>query len=121
MNMNIAVGQIYIAVGQIYITVGWLYIVVGQIYIVVGQIYDVIAHKYEYDNKYLINMNMIININLNININPIVLLIQTLSPTYPFYYKHTNTYVTAVTNGAIKVALNGTTHNRTLVNSVPDQ
>ena len=32
-----------------------------------------------------------------------------------------NTYVTAVTNGAIKVALNGTTHNRALVNSVPDQ
>ena len=31
MNMNIAVGQIYIAAGQIY---------------------DVIAHKYEYDNKY---------------------------------------------------------------------
>ena len=37
---------------------------------------------------------------------------------YPFYYKHT--HVTAVTNGAIKVALNETTHNRTLVNSLPD-
>ena len=33
----------------------------------------------------------------------------------------TNTYVTAVTNGTIKVAFNGKTHNRTLVNSVPDQ
>ena len=36
-------------------------------------------------------------------------------------HTHTYTYVTAVTNGAIKVTLNGTTHNRTLVNSVPDQ
>ena len=41
---------------------------------------------------------------------------------YPFYYKHTltHTYVTAVTNGTIKVTFIGTTHNRTLVNSVPD-
>ena len=35
--------------------------------------------------------------------------------------KHTYTDVTSVTNGAIKVTLNGTTHNRTLVNSLPDQ
>ena len=34
---------------------------------------------------------------------------------------HNHTYVTAVTNGAIKVTFNGTTHNRTLVNSLPDQ
>ena len=42
---------------------------------------------------------------------------------YPFYYKHTltYTYATAVTNGAIKVTFNETTHNRTLVNSVLDQ
>ena len=42
---------------------------------------------------------------------------------YPFYYEHTlkHTYITAVTNGAIKVTLNETTHNRTLVNSLPDQ
>ena len=33
----------------------------------------------------------------------------------------TNTYVTAVTNGAIKVTLNRTTHNRTLVNNLSDQ
>ena len=37
------------------------------------------------------------------------------------FITHTYTFVTAVTNGAIKVTLNGTTHNRTLVNSVPDQ
>ena len=36
-------------------------------------------------------------------------------------HTHTNTYVTAVTNGAIKVTLNGATHNRTLVNSLPDK
>ena len=42
---------------------------------------------------------------------------------YPFYYEHTltYTYVTAVTNGEINVTLNRTTHNSTLVNSVPDQ
>ena len=34
---------------------------------------------------------------------------------------HTYTYITAVTNGSIKVTLNRTTHNRTLVNSLPDQ
>ena len=46
---------------------------------------------------------------------------------YLLYYLHVYTFckftnfVTAVTNGAIKVTLNGTTHNRTLVNSLPDQ
>ena len=34
---------------------------------------------------------------------------------------HTYTHVTSVTNGAIKVTLIGTTHNRTLVNSLSDQ
>ena len=34
---------------------------------------------------------------------------------------NTYTFVTAVTNGAIKVASNGTTQNRTLVNSLLDQ
>ena len=59
-------------------------------------------------------MNMIININLNSFID-----INTFS-NLPILL-HTYTYVTAVTNGAIKVALSGTTCNRTLVNSVPDQ
>ena len=34
------------------------------------------------------------------------------------FITQTHTYVT---NRAIKVTLNGTTHNRTLVNSLPDQ
>ena len=39
---------------------------------------------------------------------------------YPFYYEHTltYTYVTAVTNGAIKVTFSETTHNRTLANII---
>ena len=46
---------------------------------------------------------------------------NTFSKFIHFINTHTNTYVTAVTNGAIKVTLNRTTHNKTLVNSVPDQ
>ena len=37
------------------------------------------------------------------------------------HFINTHTDVTSVTNGAIKVTLNGTTHNRTLVNTLPDQ
>ena len=65
-------------------------------------------------------MNMIININLNISINLNSFININTFSNLPILL-HTYTYVTAVTNGAIKVALNGTTHNRTLVNSVPDQ
>ena len=46
---------------------------------------------------------------------------NTFSKVTHFINAHTCTYVTAVANGAIKVTLNGTTHNRTLVNSLPDQ
>ena len=53
---------------------------------------------------------MLININFN-----------TFSKFTHFITKHTYTYVTAVTNEAIKVTLNRTTHNRTLVNSLSDQ
>ena len=53
---------------------------------------------------------MFININLN-----------TFPKCTNFITFHLYTNVTAVTNGAIKVTLNGTTHNRTLVNSLPDQ
>ena len=51
------------------------------------------------------------------------ILTLTLSLSLPILLTHTHTctYVTAVPNGAIKVTLNGTTHNRTLVNSLPDQ
>ena len=52
---------------------------------------------------------MLININFN-----------TFSK-FTHFIINTYTVVTAVTNGAIKVTLNRTTHNRTLVNSVPDQ
>ena len=37
------------------------------------------------------------------------------------FITHTYTHVTAVANGAIKVTLDGATHNRTLLNSLPDQ
>ena len=37
------------------------------------------------------------------------------------FITHICTYVTAVANRTIKVTLNGTTHNSTLVNSLPDQ
>ena len=52
---------------------------------------------------------MLININFN-----------TFSK-FTHFIINTYTYVTAVTNGAIKVTLNRTTHNRTLVNSLSDQ
>ena len=52
---------------------------------------------------------MFININFN-----------TLSK-FTHFIINTYTYVTAVTIGAIKVTLNRTTHNRTLVNNVLDQ
>ena len=60
--------------------------------------------------SYIIYM-VIIYLFININFN-------TFSK---FTHFIINTYVTAVTNEAIKVTLNRTTHNRTLVNSLSDQ
>ena len=54
-------------------------------------------------------MNIMVNMNFN-----------TFSK-FTNFITYTHTHVTAVTNGAINITLNGTTHNRTLVNSLPDQ
>ena len=40
---------------------------------------------------------------------------------FTHFFINTYTDITSVTNGAIKVTLNGATHNRTLVNSQSDQ
>ena len=55
-------------------------------------------------------MNIMVNISLN-----------TFPKCTNFITFHLYTFVTAVTNGAVKVTLNGTTHNRTMVNSLSDQ
>ena len=52
-------------------------------------------------------MFMIININTFSKFTHFIINTHT--------HTHTHTHVTAVTNGAIKVTLNETTHNRTLV------